>query len=232
MAEDPAARYESARALRADLAGLKNELDGATAHHARTAPTAPAPPTTSAPRTSVRFKALTAASAIAMLVAAWFVSSLLRRGHHVPPPEAVVWYNRGTTAIREGAYFQASKALERALAIDQAFALARCRQAEAYAEMGLTDRAREELLQALALLPDRSQLSAAESNYLDAVAATLNRDFQTAIGKYSLIVNAVDGSVPPTQIAIGRGRQTPFVVEVQAWDHAARLAGVCRLKVT
>ena len=54
--------------------------------------------------------------------------------------------------------------------------------------MGLTDRAREELLQAMALLPDRSNLSAAESNYVDAVAATLGRNFKTAIDKYSLIV--------------------------------------------
>ena len=142
-------------------------------------------------RQSVRFKTLIAASAVAALVAAWFASGLLRRGQHVPPPEAVVWYDRGTSAIREGAYFQASKALERALEIDNAFALARARRAEAYSEMGLTDRAREELLQAMALFPDRSNLSAAESNYLDAVAATLGRNFKTAIEKYSLIVNVV-----------------------------------------
>ena len=80
--------------------------------------------------------------------------------------------HRGTSAIREGAYFQASKALERALEIDNSFALARARQSEAYAEIELTDRAREELLQAMALLPDRSGLSDAESLYLDAVAAT------------------------------------------------------------
>ena len=63
-----------------------------------------------------------------------------------------MWYDRGTSAIREGAYFQASKALGRALEIDKEFALARVRRAEAYAEMGLTDRASEELLQAMALL--------------------------------------------------------------------------------
>ena len=181
MAKDAAARYESARSLHADLLGLKHELDGATARPASTAPS-----TTTVRRTSVRFKTLIAASAVAALVAAWFASGLLRRGQHVPPPEAVVWYDRGTSAIREGAYFQASKALERALEIDNAFALARARRAEAYAEMGLTDRAREELLQAMALLPDRSNLSAAESNYVDAVAATLGRNFKTAIEKYSL----------------------------------------------
>ena len=102
-----------------------------------------------------------------------------------------MWYDRGTSAIREGAYFQASKALERAIAIDNDFPLARARRAEAYTEMGLTDRAREDLLQAMALLPDRSKLSAAESNYVDAVAATLGRNFKTAVDKYSLIVDSV-----------------------------------------
>ena len=120
-----------------------------------------------------RFKTLIAAAAVTVLVAAWFASGLLRRGHHVPPPEAVDWYDRGTSAIREGAYFQASKALGQALELDQEFALARVRRAEAYAEMGLTAKASEELLQAMPLLQDRSSLSAAESNYVDAVTATL-----------------------------------------------------------
>ena len=132
-------------------------------------------------------------------------SGLFRRGRHQPPPEAVVWYNRGTSAIREGAYFQASKALERALEIDNAFALARARQAEAYAEIELTDRGREELLQAMALLPDRSTLSEAESLYLDAVAATLNRNFKTAIDKYSKIVDSV-GDVEKSAAYVDLGR--------------------------
>jgi tetratricopeptide (TPR) repeat protein len=186
MAKDPASRYESARSLHADLLGLKHELAGATTRPASTAPS-----TANARRKSVRFKTLIAASAVAALVTAWFASGLLRRGQHVPPPEAVVWYDRGTSAIREGSYFQASKALERALEIDNAFALAWARRAEAYAEMGLTDRAREELLQAMSLLRDRSNLSASESNYVDAVAATLGRNFKTAIEKYSLIVDSV-----------------------------------------
>ena len=187
MAKDAAARYESARSLHADLRGLKHALDGSTV---RGQPST-APSTTNVRRRSGRFKTLIAACAIAVLAAAWFASGLLRRGRHVPPPEAVVWYDRGTSAIREGAYFQASKALERAIAIDTTFALARARRAEAYTEMGLTDRAREDLLQAMALLPDRSKLSAAESNYVDAVAATLGRNFKTAIDKYSLIADSV-----------------------------------------
>ena len=187
MAKDPARRYESAQVLRSDLVELRHEIDTPAAV---SRPVSMALPTPIANPRSFRFTALIAAAVVATLVTVWFAPALFRRGRHEPPPEAVVWYNRGTAAIREGAYFQASKALERALEIDNAFALARARQSEAYAEIELTDRAREELLQAMALLPDRSTLSEAESLYLDAVAATLNRNFKTAIDNYSKIVDA------------------------------------------
>jgi tetratricopeptide (TPR) repeat protein/tRNA A-37 threonylcarbamoyl transferase component Bud32 len=187
MAKEPATRYQSAGLLQADLLGLKQQLESGVSAAMR-----PASSTTSARRMSMRFTAPMATGIVAVLLAGWFGSGLWRRGHHVPPPEAVGWYNRGTNAIREGAYFQAGKALERALEIDSAFALARVRRAEAFAEIELTDRAREELLQAMALLPDRSALSNAESTYVDAVAATLSRNFKTAIEKYSNIADSVD----------------------------------------
>jgi tetratricopeptide (TPR) repeat protein len=96
-------------------------------------------------------------------------------------------------------------ALERALELDSRFALARARRAEAYAEMGLTSRATEEMVQAMDLLPDRSSLSAAESNYVDAVAATLARNFKTAIEKYLLIVNSVrEGERAAAYVDLGR----------------------------
>jgi len=196
MAKDPAARYESARSLHSDLVALQQELRGSEVM-SRSAITAwspaggTAPLTTNVNRRTVRFTALIAVIAVAALLAAWFVPGLVRGGRHVPSPDALVWYNRGTAAIREGAYFQAGKALDRALEIDSAFALARARRSEAYAEIELTDKAREELLQAMALLPDRSSLSDAESTYVDAVASTLSRNFRTAVEKYSHIVDSV-----------------------------------------
>jgi tetratricopeptide (TPR) repeat protein/predicted Ser/Thr protein kinase len=200
MAKEPAARYDSASSLHADLLGLKQRLDGAPG---RVVPAALL--TTPVNRTSVRSKALIGAGAVAALVAVWVALSPLRHRPHVPPPDAVVWYDRGTSAIREGAYFQASKALERAVEIDPGFALARVRRAETFSEMGLTDGAREELLQAMALLPDRSSLSAAESNYVDAVAATLGRNFKAAVEKYSRIANsATDGQKSPAYVDLGR----------------------------
>ena len=200
MAKDPAARYQSAQLLHADLVGLKQELEGREVSRPISAVVTPM-----FARRSAAFKALIAASAVAALLVAWFASDLFRRGRHVPPVEAVAWYDRGTSAIREGTYFQASKALERALEIDSAFALARVRHAEAYAEIELTDKAREELVRAMTLLPDRSNLSNAESMYVDAVAATLSRDFKTAIEKYSQIVDSVrDQEKPAAYVDLGR----------------------------
>ena len=203
MAKDPAERYESVQLLRSDLLAIRQDIEGPTAV-VRSVPTAS--PTSNANRRPFPPKALIAGAVIvATLLMVWSVPALFRRGRHEPPPEAVVWYDRGTSAIREGAYFQAGKALERALAIDSSFVLAHARRAEAYAEIELSDRAREELLQAMALLPDRSTLSDAESLYLDAVAATLSRNFTTAIETYSKIANAVpDSDKSPAYVDLGR----------------------------
>ena len=189
MAKDAAARYESARSLQHDLRGLEHVLDGSTARPAVTVPS-----TTNGRRRSVRSRR----SSPRASSPCWW-----RRGSRrvccaaggtcrLPRPSC------GTTAApapfaRARIFRRARRWSGRSRSTDE-FALARARRAEAYTEMGLTDRAREELLQAMALLPDRSTLSAAESNYVDAVAATLGRNFKTAIDKYSLIADSVGES--------------------------------------
>ncbi|BCS32611.1 hypothetical protein TBR22_A18250 [Luteitalea sp. TBR-22] len=221
MARDASARYQSARLLHDDLRGLEHSLAGATLPPTVTGP-APVP----VGGRSVRFWTLVATSTVALLGAAWFGSGLLRSTRHQPPPEAVVWYDRGTTAMREGAYFQASKALERALALDGAFAMARVRRAEAYTEMGLTDRARDDLLQAMALVPDRSALSVTESTYVDAVAATLSRDLRTAVDKYALIADtAADADKSAAYVDLGRAHERNEDLDraIDAYATASRL---------
>ncbi len=221
MARDVAVRHGSARALCDDLRALAPSLDGSAS-----GPALPAPSTTSARRSSIRHMML-ATCAIALLGgAAWFASGLLSRGRHVPAAEAVAWFDRGTSAIREGAYFQASKALDRAIAIDGDFPLARARRAEAYAEMELADRAREELLQAMTLLPDRSALTTAESTYVDAVAATLGRDFKTAVDKYTSIADAAgDADKAAAYVDLGRAHEKNEDLgrAIDAYEQAARL---------
>ena len=76
---------------------------------------------------------------------------------HTPPAEAQRWYDIGTGALRDGAYFQATHALERAIAADDAFMLAHARMAEALVELDYVDRAKDELLRVSSA--DRARLS-------------------------------------------------------------------------
>src|SRR6185369_9812503 len=104
------------------------------------------------------------------------------RYYYQPPVSALTWYDRGTEALRNGAYYQASKALAQAIAIDKNYSLAHARLAQAWAELDFTDRAKDELLAA-----DRSSLSPIDSLYLDAITATVRRDFTAAIKAYDQI---------------------------------------------
>jgi len=106
------------------------------------------------------------------------------RSYYQPTAAALNWYQRGTDGLRNGAYYQASKALEQALGIDTNYALAHARLAQAFAELDYTDKAKDELLAA-----DRSSLSPLDNLYLDAITATVRRDFSSAIKSYGQIAS-------------------------------------------
>ncbi|HJU54239.1 MAG TPA: tetratricopeptide repeat protein [Pyrinomonadaceae bacterium] len=117
-----------------------------------------------------------------------FVASRSRSvAAHVPSAEAQGWYDRGTIALRDGAYYQASKMFGRAVSLDDDFALAHARLAEAYAEMEYTSKAKDEMLRVAALVPARSALPPLDALYLDAVNALVSRDFESAIKAYAEI---------------------------------------------
>lgn len=113
----------------------------------------------------------------------WWPSSL-----HKPSPAAQALYDLGMIALRNGAYYQASNALEQATKADDEFALAHVRLAEAWTELDDRDKARDELLRARALVPDRSALAAIDALYLDAIGATVTMDYGAAVKAYSEIV--------------------------------------------
>lgn len=106
---------------------------------------------------------------------------------HQPPEEAERWYQTGNSALRDGAYYQASKAFEQAVVVDERYALARARLAEAWMELDYSDRAKDELLRVGSLMGDRSSLRQLDRLYLEAVIATVRRDFAPAITAYSEI---------------------------------------------
>jgi tetratricopeptide (TPR) repeat protein len=227
MAKAPSARYESAAALRSDLVALKQEIVAQSG--LRSTVRAPVESLAAARGRlswrSVPLKINVAAISVGVLTVLLSMV-LLRNGRYVPSAEARSWYDRGTSAIREGAYFQASKALERAIEIDESFALARARLAEAYSEMEYAEKAKEELLQAIALIPDRSRISNTESLYLDGVTATLRRDFPSAIESYIKIAGMVaGGDRAAAYVDLGRAYEKNETVNkaIEAYVQASQL---------
>jgi serine/threonine protein kinase/Tfp pilus assembly protein PilF len=120
-----------------------------------------------------------------------------------PPPIALDWYNKGTDHLRNGAFLQASKALEQAVATDPNFALAHARLAETLFELDYADQATQQTLIARRLVPNQSQLPQIDGLYLDAVLATASRDFPGAIKAYSEIARL---SPNDAQVYVDLGR--------------------------
>ena len=193
MAKDVEARYQSANAMLEDLHKLQASLSIGSGL------------LTIQPRTSVVTAAVTRAWKRKPIKVGVFVVPVLIVGilaavriwHpplHQPSPEARTWYDQGLAAMRLGTYYQASKRLERSIELDDRYALSHARLAETYLEMNSTERAQEELLRTISLASDRSGLASADAAYLDAVAATVRRDFGAAVGYYRKILDQAPNS--------------------------------------
>ncbi len=203
------ARYQSADEMLADLRAVDEMLDESDAH--RTERLA-APATRHAstlttltdalkrPRLSLRGVLLVAAAAVLVILAL-----TMWRGPkpYQPSVDARRWYDTGTEALRDGLYHQASKAFEQAIAADENFALAHARYGEALTELDNVDRARDELLKVGALAPDRAALPELDALYLDAVTATVRRDFAAAIEAYGHIAR-LKPAEPHVYVDLGR----------------------------
>jgi tetratricopeptide (TPR) repeat protein/tRNA A-37 threonylcarbamoyl transferase component Bud32 len=108
-----------------------------------------------------------------------------------PPPAAMRWYDEGTRALGDGAYFTAMKAFERAVDLDRGFSLAHARLAEAAAELNYMDKAKSEMLQASPLAASPSRLSSVDRVRLEAVYLVVIRDFPGAIKEYQQLRDVV-----------------------------------------
>jgi serine/threonine protein kinase/lipoprotein NlpI len=127
---------------------------------------------------------------------------LLRPRPHEPKPEALAAYNKGTDELRNGAFSQASKTFEQATVIDDEFALAHARLAEVWTELDYTERAINELSRVTTLVPNRSIYPRIEQLNLNAITATVTRDFPLAIESYSQIV-AITPGLPEVYADLG-----------------------------
>lgn len=194
LAKKPDERYQSAEEFIADLrlaqAALEEqEVDKTLTRRVAHEPTHPSALQTISdifrrPRLPV---GVVAVGLLLALLGGWLIYLGSRTKPHVPIEEAERWYQTGTSALRDGAYYQASKAFEQAIAIDEKYALARARLAEAWMELDYSDRAKDQLLHVAPLVGDRSALRQLDRLYLDAVLATVRRDFAPAIAAYDEI---------------------------------------------
>jgi serine/threonine protein kinase/Tfp pilus assembly protein PilF len=200
------ARYQSAAELLSDLKALlpsleENGVPTTTHVHSDTpaanrATSAFVTFTTGWRRQRFSFTSIIAAILVTGVVI-WFVYKWWPRSYYQPSAAALNWYEKGTDGLRNGAYYQASKALEQAIAIDANYALAHARLAQAWAEMDYTEKAKDELLAASTIAGNRSRVMPIETLYLDAITASVRRDFAEAVKVYSEIaqMSPDDGQV-------------------------------------
>jgi serine/threonine protein kinase/Tfp pilus assembly protein PilF len=140
---------------------------------------------------------------LAVALGSWVLVRWWKPRPYQPAAAALDWYNKGTDALRNGAFLQASKALEQAVANDNNFALAHARLAEAWFELDYADRAKDEMLRVTSLVPNRSQLATIDALYLEAINANVTRDFPVAIKAYTELA-ALSPGEPQVYVDLGR----------------------------
>ena len=199
LAKEPAARYQSADELIRDLDSVRSQMVHPETEETELLAVPPGGPrphqlsvalrtlrTLAGPlrRSRATIFAVMGAVALLMAVAFWFWPT----GPYQAQPEAARWYQEGLTALRDGTYYKASKALEQAVAHDSHYTMAHARLAEAWQELDFADKAREEMLRAS---PPGShpRLTKLEELYLQALQSTLTNDFAGAVVRYREIVD-------------------------------------------
>jgi tetratricopeptide (TPR) repeat protein len=101
-----------------------------------------------------------------------------------PPPEAARSYQRGTEALREGAFYSAGLALQEAIRLFPDYPVAYARLAEARAEIDDERGAQQALVQLSEHAPDQSRLPEDDRLRLNAIRALVLRQVDQAVQVY------------------------------------------------
>jgi tetratricopeptide (TPR) repeat protein len=135
----------------------------------------------------------TALAITAVVVAAAVGGWIWTRPRPLPPaPDTSQrYYERGTEALRDGAYFSAIQALEQAIRHFSQHALAHARLAEAHAELDNEEAAKTALVHVSNLVGNESRLPKIERLRVQAARALVLRDVDTAVSLYRQLVDLV-----------------------------------------
>lgn len=129
----------------------------------------------------------------ALILIVFFVYAIFPFIWQSPPKnEAVKLFDDGTEALREGAYYKASKIFEDAVKIDNDYTLAHAGLAEAWNELDYLGRAQSEMLKVHEIQNRKQNLlstlfNSEESLYVEAINSTIIRDLPQAIKIYQKI---------------------------------------------
>jgi serine/threonine protein kinase len=211
--KNPDVRYQSAEELIGDLDALAPSLraDSPRVAARQTKPLSP-PRTHSASALttltdSLRQPRLSLGTFLIVIVAiAALIGGIVwwrNPAPYKPGKASLDWYNKGTEALRNGAFLQATKAFQHSIQEDPNFPLAHARLAEAWFELDDTNRAKDEMLKAQRLVPDRARLARSDALHLDAINATVTRDFPSAIAAYQELVKLTPDD-PQVYVDLGR----------------------------
>ncbi|MFN2491705.1 MAG: tetratricopeptide repeat protein [Pyrinomonadaceae bacterium] len=217
LAKKPESRYQTAdeliNDLRTALANLNTRASNPTVTHLNS-PAAATRPTSALATLSDIFRRprLSVGYVVAGLVLIGIFGlgayRLMRPKPHLPSPESQRLYDHAVDSIREGAFFKASKLLQQAIHEDDQFALAHARLAEAWTELDFSDKAKDELIRANDLVPDRTILPPVEGMRLQAITNTVKRDFVKAVEDYRNIVASVaDSEKTYALVDLGRAHE-------------------------
>ena len=224
LAKDPADRFQSADevigAIRLLIADSSRDAAATGGAHTLAAGTGPnlsealtvrsssdaagASPGTRARQRALAVPALVVCAVVAAAGAWWGWTAL--RGLPAPPPEAVRWYQRGSEAIREGAYQSGQRALEQAIQLFPKYPIAYARLAEALAELDDERGAQTQLLRLSSALPDESRLPEDERLRLQGTRALVLRDLEASLAAYRRYVDRHEGDAS-AWVDLGRAQE-------------------------
>ncbi|MEO8028506.1 MAG: serine/threonine-protein kinase [Bryobacteraceae bacterium] len=218
LAKDPSARYASAEALISDL----KAFDGG---QTQTVAFPPGSITLPSPWKSRRRLAIggVAAAVLLLAVAGYW---MLRPRSHTLSPQAQRWYDDGISALRDGSYQKASKALSEAVRLDPDASLAQARLAEAWLELDYPDRARDAMLRAMPPGSDRGRLPKADALQIEAIQYAVTGEHAQSVARFRELEALVEGPERANvEIDLGRAeeRRDNTKKAIAAYQEAVKL---------